>query len=96
MPGYIIPGGGEPLGAVPDGVTGLVVRPATATLEFEGGAAPVLAGTNPVWVQQVYREVLRSSGTGATEINELSVYREVLRSLDEVSEGGARKSWSFM
>lgn len=70
------------------------LEPATAgAITFFGQAAEI-DGPNPIQVNVAVREVLRSTGTGATEIQTLVAVREVLRS-SELDSGG-RKRWSFM
>jgi hypothetical protein len=84
----------SPIPASPAG-TGTVYAPGTVTFTFEAQAAPTVEGINPLKVQQIVRETLRSSGTGATEIVIRSAVRETLRSAT-LAAASTRRRMSLM
>lgn len=72
------------------------LEPAAGGILFVGNTVEII-GLNPIQVNLAYREVLRSTGTGATEINILLSYREVLHSTSAApTPGTGKKRMSFM
>lgn len=58
---------------------GDVYSPAPAIIEWSGGPAPLVSGTNAIETFSMIREVLRSAGSGGTEVETFSMIRETLR-----------------